>query len=171
VLVSFEYLTLFNNNDNRYYPLNEMDSINDQISKILRDYIFTCSTRRMLRASLEWQKDGNVRSYFFDYQTEWVDMKIGGSYHTAELYFVFNNSFPVGLHKFSDKDLEVVSLVQDYWVNFARNEVLNGWPNFDDADSLLWFNRNGTGEVSSYNDIEGGVVKERCDYLDGLFGY
>ena len=34
---------------NTQYPLTELDTVDNQISKILRDYIFTCATRRALR--------------------------------------------------------------------------------------------------------------------------
>lgn len=57
---------------------------------ILRDFFFTCATRRALRAM---DRHGWVTfMYFFDYPLDnWVDWRLLGNYHTSELSFVFDN--------------------------------------------------------------------------------
>lgn len=60
-----------------------------------------------------------------------------GSYHAAEIPYVFN-AFSLGkLPNATPADLEVASLMSDYWVNFARTGNPNGqrtpvWQNYTD---------------------------------------
>jgi len=151
-----------------YYPLSELKTVDNQMSKILRDYIFTCGTRRVLRWTDKWSTDKNIRGYYFDYTTDWEDMKIGGSYHTSELYFVFNNSWPTEIHHFSERDENIVEVVQDFWVGFARDDsaALDAWPRFglDERDTIIHFVKEG-GVAWSYKDEFGDV----CDFMDSLF--
>jgi carboxylesterase type B len=70
-------------NDCAGYP-----SVDGCSAVVLRDYIFTCPTRRAAAAQAN-AGSARVWVYQFKYASEWLDMKSClGNYHTSELYFV-----------------------------------------------------------------------------------
>jgi para-nitrobenzyl esterase len=96
------------------YNINDYPNVDAQVSRILRDYVFTCSTRRAAREFAR-HTDEPVYMYQFNYMTRWVDFKLLGCYHTSEVYFVFDNSWPPIVHPFSRDDKTVASNIQNYW--------------------------------------------------------
>jgi len=146
------------------YNIDDYDSYDKQLEIILRDYIFTCATRRAARMVAKWG-DVNTFLYQFDYQSRWLDFKIGGDYHTSEIYFVFNNAWPPVVHQFNDNDKEFAAIMGGYWTEFARHgEPGSDWPKFDvDGDAHMHLAL----PVSTSSNLQ----KEACDFHDEILGY
>merc|ERR1711881_612345 len=87
----------------------------------LRDYMFTCSTRRAAKAIS--QNGGRVYLYEFRHDiSHWVDGRLlGGNYHSSDLPFAFNNQFPRPMHVFSEKDKKMAEFFGSRWSNLARS--------------------------------------------------
>ncbi|GMI15813.1 hypothetical protein TrLO_g2725 [Triparma laevis f. longispina] len=150
------------------YDINDFDNVDAQLSRILRDYMFTCSTRRAVREASE--AGGDVFMYQFNYMNKWLDFKVMGDYHTSELYFVFDNPWPPIVHHFSKDDKKVVSDVQSFWGNFAKNGDPNGenapieWsPWTAEGEEYLELNLPSVGKAK--------LAVDPCDYHDKILGY
>lgn len=64
------------------YPLENYKSVDDQMAKVLRDYMFLCPSRRAARAVASAVTAAPVYLCQFGYINNWVDFKVGGDYHT-----------------------------------------------------------------------------------------
>ena len=98
--------------------LNKYTSI---AAAALRDYIFTCGSRRVARAIT--QRGGRVYMYEWTHDiTHWLDgLLLGGNYHTSENSFVFANEFPPILHAFTDEDRRMSALTGRRWSTMTSN--------------------------------------------------
>ena len=151
----------------KYYPVENYKSYDDQVSHILRDYVFLCSSRRAARASA---KQGNpTYLYQFSYLNDWVDFKVGGDYHTAEIYFVFGNDWPPVVHRFSSTDDQMVDAMGRYWTTFAST----GNPNYAGGVSWPTYEEDSDRHISlNVPSVEGQYLnQETCDYHDALLGF
>jgi len=156
------------------YNINDYSSVDEQVSHILRDYIFVCSTRRAAR---EFRKNSDepVFMYQFNYMTKWADFKLLGCYHTSEVYFVFDNAGPFindapFVHHFSKDDKVMSSYIQNYWTTFAKHGDPNGedsqcvWPKWsDEGEDYLELNMPSVGKSKLQADA--------CDFHDQFLGY
>jgi len=152
-----------------HYPLENYSNVDDQVAKIIRDYIFTCPTRRAIRAVASFEE---VQTYLyqFDYKPDWLDFKIGGNYHLSELYFVFGNAWPTPfVHRFSKDDKEMVKIMGDYFANFAKNNVPTQdggaeWPMYTiETDQHM--------NLDYPSDVRSNLNEATCDYHDELLGF
>ena len=122
------------------YEAEGKKSVDHQLSRILRDYTFVCTSRRAAREFARTAGEGGppVFMYEFSYQPNWLDFMIGGAYHTSEIYFVFGNPWPgTGhrfIHRFSKEAKEMSESIQNYWGSFART----GNPNGVDGNATTW---------------------------------
>jgi len=132
------------------------------------DATMQCPTHRGLLAIAD---DGN-KSWF--YRFEYDSMKKGkyvGSFHTAEVPFVFDAfdrdpgpMFYKGMDL--DKEEELSRIMQEYWTNFAKTGDPNGeglpeWESFDPADQYIQILD--TGKIATEPV---GIVEERCQFWD-----
>jgi carboxylesterase type B len=91
VLLWYRTFQYFFSNDSRptwvlenlfqYYPKYQYKTLEGLAAAVLRDYVFTCSTRRGLRAA-----NGNGQStymYHYTYKGDWIDQLILGDYHAS----------------------------------------------------------------------------------------
>jgi len=90
-------------------------------SAALRDYVFTCGSRRAAKAIS--QNGGRVFLYEFRHDiSHWLDGRLlGGNYHSSDLSFTFDNQFPALLHHFTKKDKEMAQFFGSRWSNLARS--------------------------------------------------
>ena len=150
------------------YDINDFSNVDAQVSRILRDYMFTCATRRAVREATE--AGGDAFMYQFNYMNTWVDFKVMGNYHTSEIYFVFGNPWPPIVHHFSKDDKRVVADVQGFWGDFARF----GDPNGEGAP-VEWETWSGEGEEYVELNLptvgKGKLASDACDYHDKILGY
>ncbi|GMH92022.1 hypothetical protein TrVE_jg2768 [Triparma verrucosa] len=150
------------------YNINDYENVDAQISRILRDYMFTCSTRRAIREVTSG--GGSAFMYQFNYMNKWLDFKLMGDYHTSEIYFVFDNPWPPIVHHFSRDDKDMVGVMQGFWGNFAKS----GNPNGEDS-ALEWKEWSSSGEeYVEFNSPSVGKEKlasDACDYHDEILGY
>jgi para-nitrobenzyl esterase len=153
------------------YDINDYKNYDDQLSHILRDYMFTCSTRRAVRQVSKWAtEDTPVFLYQFNYMSRWLDFKVMGDYHTSEIYFLFDNAWPPVIHRFNKDDEGMAAIMGGYWTQFARSGNPNGentageWPKFDVAgDNYL--------ELNLPPIQKSALAKDACDFHDKMLGY
>jgi len=122
------------------YDYNSTDS---RTGTILRDVMFLCPSRRVVRALASQ----NVPAYLYHwaYHGDWIEDPILGDYHSSELEFVFDNAWPPIIHTFSPRDQAMSDIMSEYWTNFAKTQNPNlpmnwasnvTWPLFDNETGL-----------------------------------
>ncbi len=151
------------------YDIDTFGSYDAQLSRILRDYMFTCSARRAARALRSFD-DEPVFMYQFNYMARWLDFKVMGDYHTSELYFLFDNSWPPIVHRFDKEDKEMAAIMETYWTNFARSGDPNSetesaeWEAWtEDDEKYLELNNPSIGKMR--------LASDACDFHDDLLGF
>ncbi len=123
------------------------------------DMLFVAPTRYLVEhmrtvPAPAWQ-------YHFDYVMESMDASVPGARHGGEVWFVFERledlsidragsrrfGVPEGEYPVSERDREVASMIQDYWIQFATTGAPNGgdrlvWPAYDrrSAPSMVFSN-------------------------------
>jgi para-nitrobenzyl esterase len=92
------------------------------LAQAITDWFFVCSTRRTVRHF------SNAWVYHDSFVAEnWVDNWLLGTYHSAELEFVFRNPWPPVVHWFTQRDALFSDFISNYWLSFASSS--NGEPN------------------------------------------
>ncbi len=135
------------------------------------DATMQCPTHRLLEAMAD---DGHKAWFFrFDYH----GMKMGkylGSFHTAELPFLFDAFDRAPSTTFYDEDQaadtrELTRIMQAYWTNFAKTGDPNGpglpeWAAFHNERQLI--------QVLDTDRVETAPagVQQRCEFWDGYGG-
>jgi len=123
------------------YPASDYgDNLEDAACAALRDDFFVCPARRVARAISA--QGGHLWLYHFTHLSDWADEEEMGVYHTAEIYFVFDNQFPPLVHDFDDADKAMADSMGVYWSNFGKTQNPNAgstsqpqWPMYDVANS------------------------------------
>ncbi len=149
------------------YDIKDFNNSNrEQLSKILRDYMFACPSRRAARAVVENGQSAFL--YQFDFLPKlWPDFEVMGDYHGAELYFIWDTCGP-GMelvHVFFEAEKKIVKFMEDWWGNFAREgKPGNGWEEFSyKGDQYM--------HISSEPELSSGLLKKFCDFHDEFLGY
>ena len=104
------------------YPASAYADTDARAAAVLRDYVFTCSSRRAARA-VATHAPNTAFQYEFVHKPSWIDAGILGVYHSLELPFVFGNEWPIIVHGFSPEDRKVSQAIGTYWASFVRNLV------------------------------------------------
>ena len=127
---------------NNIYNIDKFQGkVREQLSMIIRDYIFLCPSRRAVRAISQHRRfnendnTGSIsaaQAYLYQFTFKprfWLDYKIFGEYPASELDFVFGRPYPRPSRiAFDWKDDKMVKVVQGYWLSFAHSGNPN---NFD----------------------------------------
>ena len=145
------------------YPLGESRDAKAFVEDVISDSTFICPTRELLRGfhaagAPTWR-------YSFELKLEGGFFKDLGSFHAAEVPFVFGTTF-VG-SKVSDEDQPVSKAMMGYWATHAGD----GSPS-DDAD-LVWPPYDPTTDpyLRFAHPIAAGegLNTESCDFWDGIW--
>eukprot|EP01099_Mayorella_cantabrigiensis_P004543 TRINITY_DN3420_c0_g1_i1.p1 TRINITY_DN3420_c0_g1~~TRINITY_DN3420_c0_g1_i1.p1 ORF type:complete len:585 (-),score=131.46 TRINITY_DN3420_c0_g1_i1:914-2581(-) len=150
-----------------YYPLTAYQSPDEQTAAILRDYIFSCPTRRALSKISQQGRNGWM--YHFTYQNDWIDYKAAGDYHAFELFFVFDNQWPRGVHNFTAADQTMADTFGYYWGNLGGAQN----PNVDETGTQKFLNWPTYDTKTRTNmaltvplKTETFLFAKSCDYMD-----
>ena len=154
------------------YPASAYPRVKDALDALVTDWVFTCPTRRLVRAVSQGQSQ--VYLYRFTHVPPLGRLLRIGAYHSAELEFLFGTLRVLRRLPPSPDELALSEAMMDYWASFART----GDPNF---------NANGRGEgrdrprwpaysVDEDAHLELGVPLARgealrrpyCDFFDEL---
>jgi para-nitrobenzyl esterase len=114
------------------YPASAFSSADARGAAVLRDYFFGCAARRVLSAVRANNQSAYL--YHFIYDPDWIEDPILGEYHSAELYFVWDNAWPVVVHHFTVADTAMAGSIGTYWTNLAKSQN----PNQPVPPSLNW---------------------------------
>lgn len=145
------------------YPA-EGETAEPVFAEAFGDFVFVCPTRRLVRALAVSSDDRFL--YSFERPVELAVMPGLGSFHAAELMFVFGTDFVDGLATLSDEDLPLSAAIQGYWSRFAATGDPNGgdavaWPSYDEAsDEHL--------TLDLVIAAGSGHKDEVCDFWDGI---
>jgi para-nitrobenzyl esterase len=146
------------------YPSSSFTSPNDALNAVATDAFFACPARRVARAAAG--AGSTVYLYVFAHAPEKPSQMNLGSYHSAELPYVFGIDTGLAVTQSDEKPL--ASLVQGYWTAFARTGDPNGagapnWPTYaasGDQDMTLDLP---TSAAAPY------YKKTQCDFWDTLY--
>jgi len=86
----------------------------DKFSTMMTDYIFTCPSRRAIKAASALNPSW---MYQWDYRSGIAEKLIGDA-HATEIVYVFQHPFV--LLEFSPKDRQIAHMMQHYFVNFIK---------------------------------------------------
>jgi para-nitrobenzyl esterase len=112
------------------YPSSDFSSPKEAAAELLGDAIFVCTARRMARA---FTGNGQaVYRYDFNYSYNVVVFPGAGSFHSAEIPFVFADNY-VG-HDLTTDEKPLSQAIQGYWGHFASG----GDPNADGGSAVSW---------------------------------
>lgn len=151
------------------YPNYEFKNDDDRAARVLRDFFFTCATRRVARALDRFSVP--VYVYHFTYKGDWIEDPFLGDYHSAELCFVFDNEWPPLIHIFSEKDQQMADSFGTFWTNFAKFHDPNGDSTLPRAaGDVFWPKYNSTVELNAVMDVPVSVEEafedEQCEFWD-----
>jgi len=110
------------------YPINVFKSGRQAISQLLADFTFLCPGRALL--NFGDSNKLNVYSYLFTHIPSFMsdDDKIKlGSFHRAEIYYVFNNPLNNFVNKnnrnFTSDEALLSNQIAELWTGFAKNGI------------------------------------------------
>jgi len=112
----------------------------DILSASLRDWFFACPSRMTAAALSQY-----VPTYLYHWTflaDNWIDNRFLGDLHSAEIQFVYGNAWPPVVHWFNQRDLDMVSATQNYWLSMALHgdpNALGGnvaWPAYNTSQSV-----------------------------------
>eukprot|EP00756_Hemistasia_phaeocysticola_P019267 Hpha_TRINITY_DN15648_c1_g4::TRINITY_DN15648_c1_g4_i1::g.99704::m.99704 len=83
---------------------------------ILRDWIFTCAGRRLLRAMNTAGRNSSLYMYHFEFDLGGLPYEVAGDYHSSEIEFVFDN---LGSDPAANYTL-LAAQMGSYWASFAK---------------------------------------------------
>jgi para-nitrobenzyl esterase len=145
-----------------HYPLAAFPTPNRALAEVSGDAFFVCPTRRAARGTATAGSPTYV--YSFEKVPDGAFLQGLGSFHTAELPFVFGNpdgSFPLAR---VGPATDLATAVQRYWTQLARTGIPDGdvaWPMFDTAgDRHLLIGDTATASA--------GNKRALCDFWDAL---
>lgn len=120
-----------------YYPISNYASPRDAYNDLFSDLAFTCPTR--LHASLLADNGGEVYLYHFLRAPSTTGLfKDLGAFHSAELFFIFNNWKFMGMNVGSAENRPLGAHMAALWASFARTGRpeaggVPAWPAFKSA--------------------------------------
>lgn len=148
------------------YPAGDYPNGDDRFAKILRDFFFLCSNRRLQQVASSQKIDSYL--YQFTHKSKWIDFAIMGVYHIAELFFVFDNEFPPVVHKFDGDDTKVAKAFGSYWGNFVKN----GDPNTGSSVPVPWAKYDAKAKsylnINAAPSVKHALVEDKCIFWDRL---
>jgi para-nitrobenzyl esterase len=136
-----------------------------RLAHFLRDWFFTCTSRRTARAV----SDASVPTFLYQFVYPKVELhREMGDYHAAELPYVFGSKLMHAFPIFTQDDIALRDEIQTYWTNMATN--LN--PNIGVTPALEWpqFTRDGDKNIALdvpcriNTHLENGI----CDFWDRI---
>ena len=131
-------MRLTNSNTSSAAVMNEYasdieESIGNATATIITDAVFACGTRRLLEAAS--LHNVTTRMYQFIEATPWVDTRVLGDYHTAELSYIFGSWSLI--HPLTHERLQLAEYMRKAWAavpqewlpfNTAHGAMLLQWP-------------------------------------------
>lgn len=98
-------------------------------------------------------------TYYFNHTLPGRNEDFYGSFHSAELWYVFNSLRDVdGQRDWTDKDYQMADIISSYWANFVRTGDPNaaGLPEWTTSDSnhpgFMWFRDGQAGMATTQYD-------------------
>jgi len=151
------------------YPSKNYVSQDDRAAKMLRDFFFTCPTRRTARALAAHPPDQGQAVYLYQYNYRaFIDGWILGAYHASEIVLVFGNEWPIIVHAFSETDRKVSVGLGAYWSNFVASLD----PNVGFSAPIRWPAYNFSAEVNlDINKdftLNAHLLQSTCDFWDKI---
>jgi para-nitrobenzyl esterase len=91
-------------------------SIGNATATIITDAVFACGTRRLLQAI----SSHNVTSYLYEFTeaTPWIDTRVLGDYHSAELSYIFGSWSLV--HPLTHERLQLAEYMRKAWASIPQ---------------------------------------------------
>ncbi len=147
-----------------HYPAAMYGSAQKAAMAAVTDAGFACPTRRAARAMTG--AGGTAYLYHFTYAPKGGLFGDLGSFHSAEIKYVFGVPSQLLPHELTDEELALSASVMGYWSRHAASGDPNGggapeWPKYDEAsdqDIVL------TTTIAK----ESGLKKDLCDFWDGI---
>jgi len=147
-----------------HYPIATYGDPKTALSTAVGDAGFICQTRRMARAFLK----GGATPYLYHFTYAPPDSLLGpiGSFHAAEVKYVFGVPSLLSPQALNDDELTMSAAIQGYWSRFAAAGDPNGanavaWPKYDAASD-----ENIKIDVTITKDAN--LRKELCDWWDTI---
>jgi len=148
------------------YPEADYPTVDWRANKVLRDFFFTCDTRRAARALAAQGVD--VWIYRFNYTFGGFFYERWGDFHMSELNFVWGNKFPPFVGKWDANHTAMSNTFQTFWTNLAKT----GNPNSDAKDSTPNWPKFAQGDSTMILDVPSRVVEDLaghvCDFFDSV---
>lgn len=142
------------------YPVADYDSANDALTVATTDGFFICPARRTTRALA----DAGNPTWQYVFAGLPQGSPFPGSFHSAELTFLFGNSSTLG--SAGARGAGISGAMQGYWTRFAET----GDPNGDGA--FAWPAYDSIGDEHLRIDLEiipgTAHLAAKCDFWDGI---
>jgi para-nitrobenzyl esterase len=150
------------------YPAEDDKSVREQTGRVFTDMLWGAPIRRLAR--LHTANGLPTYRYVFSRTSKQFPLSTMGAHHGCELAFLFGHPATP-----DDVDTAVVTIMQEYWVNFAAKGDPNGsdlkkWPRFSANGDVLVEIENGVAVRDNYRakqydvmDQHGGETKPATD--------
>lgn len=147
------------------YPADSEEDILKAHLDRLGDQLFTLSMRHWAERSAKAKIPTFL--YYFTRIPNIPNKDYYGSYHGAEIPYVFDNLSKIPVEGiFNERDQELAEQVISYWVSFARNgvpsnEQLPAWPSYNPETAFYL-------ELGDEITLNQHLLKKRLDILDKI---
>lgn len=162
------------------YPAKQFKCSGSRFAQMLRDNIFTCTARRVALAREPFSAragagvgaagNGTTHIYHFTYNSGFIETLLLGTYHAAELPFVFHNEWPWLIHAFKPADHKVAKVFGAYWGNLAATGAVNGVAGAPFAGPVAWPAFTAAAEetlvIDKASSVKAGLFKPQCEFWD-----
>ncbi len=145
------------------YPVSEYPTANDALNAVSNDAMFACPARRLAR---DVSTKTDVYLYAFHHKPLMSILPTLGSFHAAELAYIFGYDTPLTVTQESEKPLG--DAMRGYWTRFAKA----GDPNGDGAP--IWPKYSAATDQNIGLDLpapmaEANYKKALCDFWDSIY--
>ncbi len=135
------------------YPASDYESPWHAYTDLFGDVVFYCTSILVARDLHNYNE--NVRYYHFTHVPDYGKQTGIGSFHGAELGYLFNTWHDY--YKNSEEGYqEVVENITNLWVDFAYGRELEGWAVYGEEENYL--------EIFSELEMSFQLKKEKCDF-------
>ena len=147
------------------YPVADYETPQKAAEAAIGDAGFICASRRTAREIVE--HGGTAFLYNFSHAPEGALFSGLGSFHSAEVRYVFGTPGQLMPGQLTENEVELSQAMMSYWFGLTES----GDPNYEGGIEWPAYDASGDGHIQLDMPITSGsgLKKDKCDFWDALY--